>query len=271
VTKHFNRVLLRAIGAVVLVAAPAQRLTAQTNDEARLILGIAVGYVGAVSLWDIPNQPIFPAFGPPDLFHLRREMHSDVSVSGHATYFSGPHLGVTGEFTYLGLGTTDGCELAQDNGNLELAAMCDGLKGKIGTASTTVVNGGVVYRPFSRTGLQPYFKGMVGLAFTPSSTIAMRSEYGAIADTSLILTVYQDAGWKSIRPSGTLAFGISTAPSSGYQIHAEVRETWMGLGVVTGPTSGQGFVPPSKTSLKGFTSVLVGFDVVLAKQRGRRY
>ncbi|MES1259225.1 MAG: hypothetical protein ABUL71_01425 [Gemmatimonadota bacterium] len=45
----------------------------------------------------------------------------------------------------------------------------------------------------------------------------------------------------------------------------------MGLGVVTGPTSGQGYVPPSKTAMKGFTSVLVGFDVVLAKQRGRRY
>ncbi|MES1259224.1 MAG: hypothetical protein ABUL71_01420 [Gemmatimonadota bacterium] len=190
--QRLARHAFHGIGAIVLMAAPTQRLVAQTNDESRLILGIAVGYVGAVSLWDIPNQPIFPAFGPPDLFHLRREMHSDISVSGHATFFSGPHLGVTGEFTYLGLGTTDGCELAQDNGNVELAAMCDGLKGKIGTASTTVVNGGLVYRPLSRTGLQPYFKGMVGLAFTPSSTIAMRSEYGAIADTSLILTVYKD-------------------------------------------------------------------------------
>lgn len=264
--------VLRSIGwASVLLIAPWRAAGAQTNDEARLTLGIAAGFIGSTTLWDIPSQPIFSPFNEPDLFHLHRDMHSDITISGHATYYGGPHLGLTAEFTYLGLGTSDGCTVVHDNGNVELQAVCDALKGTLGTASTTVVNGGIIYRPLSRTFLQPYFKGVVGLAFTPSSTVAMRSVYGAIGDTSLILTVYKDDDWKEIRPSWTVGFGVSTAPSSGYQIRVEARETWLTLSEVTGPTTGQGFVPPHQSVIKMFPSILIGFDVVLAKQRGRRY
>ena len=64
---------------------------------------------------------------------------------------------------------------------------------------------------------------------------------------------------------------VTASPSSGYQIHVEVRETWLALGVINGPTIGQGFVPNHSSVLKGYPSILVGFDVVLARQRGRRY
>lgn len=254
------------------LAASMAPLHGQTNDQARLTLGIGGGYIGSTSLWDVPRQPVYlPSSPDPDLFHLRRELKSDITISGHATYYGSPHLGVTGEFTYLGLGSSDACEVVQDNGNLELASVCSALKGTLGSASTAVVQAGLVYRPMSRSAFQPYAKLMGGLAFTPSSTIAMRSVYGAIADTDLIVTIYKDDHWKSIRTSWTAALGISTAPSQGYQLRVEARETWLPLGVVTGPTSGQGFVPPSKTVIKGVPSIIVAFDIVLAKQRGRRY
>jgi hypothetical protein len=256
---------------LALLMASAGALAAQTHDEARLTLGMSAGFMGSEVLWDVANQPIISAFDTPDLFHLHRETHSDISISGHATYFRGPHLGFTGEFTYVGLGNSDACEIVQDGGDAELVAACNALKGANGSASTTLIQGGVVYRPLSRSFLQPYFKGVVGLAFTPSSTIQTRSDYGAIGDTALILTIYTDDHWKELRPTWTAAFGISTAPSSGYQLHVEVRESWLALGVVTGPTSGQGFAPPSKSVIKGFPSILVGFDIVLEKQRGRRY
>jgi opacity protein-like surface antigen len=256
---------------IALLVAPAWSVSAQTNDEARLTLGIAAGFIGSHLLWDIPNQPVASSFDSPDIFHLRREVRSDISISGHATFYRGPHLGFTGEFTYAGLGTSDGCQVVQDGGDPELAAACDALKENLGSASVTLIQGGLVYRPLARAGLQPYFKGLVGLAFTPISTIETRSFYGSIADTSLILTIYTDDSWKELRPTWTAALGVSTAPSSGYQLHVEVRQSWLPLGVVTGPTSGQGFVPPHKTAIKGFTSVLVGFDIVLEKRRGRRY
>ena len=43
------------------------------------------------------------------------------------------------------------------------------------------------------------------------------------------------------------------------------------LPVITGPTSQQGFDPPSKTVLKGFPSIVVGFDIVLEHRPGHRY
>jgi hypothetical protein len=256
---------------VALLVAPIALLKAQTNDESRLTLGISAGYVGSRVLWDVPAQSIAAAFDPPDLFHLHRETHSDISISGHFAFYPSPHVGFTGEFTYVGLGNSDSCTLVQDGGDPELEAACSALTGSDGSASTTLVQGGLIYRPLTRSFLQPYFKGLVGLAFTPSSTLETISTYGAIGDTSLVITIYKDDNWHELRPTWTTAFGVSTAASSGYQLHIEVRESWLPLSVVTGPTSGQGFVPPHKTVIMGFPSILVGFDIVLEKRRGRRY
>lgn len=261
----------RAACTVALVLAPVGALRAQTNDESRLTFGMSAGYIGGTMLWDVANQPILSSFEPPDLFHLHRETHGDITVSGHATFYRGPHIGFTGEFTYVGLGATDSCNLVQDGGDAELFAACSSLKGAQGSAPTTLIQGGMVYRPLARADLQPYLKGLVGVAFTPSSLIAMQTTYGAIGDTTLNLTIYQDDSWKEVRPTWTAAIGISTAPSSGYQVHVEFRESWMPLDVITGATAGQGFVPPRKTVIKGFPSVLIGFDIVLEKRRGRRY
>ncbi|MGH7592562.1 MAG: hypothetical protein ACRELE_01715 [Gemmatimonadales bacterium] len=244
---------------------------AQTNDEARLTMGGSAGWIGSTQLWDIPTQPILSIFDGPDIFHLHRELRSDITISGHGTYFRGPHLGFTGEFTYLGLGTTDACSVVQDGGDVELLAACKALNGEQRPASVTNVQAGVVIRPLTRTFIQPYAAAMGGVAFTPSSTVSMTAVYGAIADTLLTLIVYPDDHAREIRPSWTLAAGFATAPSAGYQLRFEIRETWMPQTVITGATSGQGFVPPTRSVIKAFPSILVGFDVVLQKRRGRRY
>ena len=256
---------------VALLFAPTAALRAQTNDESRLTLGISAGYIASRVLWDVPAQPIASVFDPPDIFHLHRETHSDISVSGQFAYYPGPHIGFTGEFTYVGLGAADACTVVQDGGDAELRTACSALQGTYGSASTTLVQGGMIYRPLTRTFIQPYFKGLAGLAFTPGSSIQTRSTYGSIGDTALILTIYEDPDWKELRPTFTAVAGFSTASTSGYQLHVEARESWLGLGVVTGPTSGQGFIPPHKTVLMGFPSIMVGFDIVLEKRRGRRY
>jgi hypothetical protein len=40
---------------------------------------------------------------------------------------------------------------------------------------------------------------------------------------------------------------------------------------VTGPSSGRGQVPPHETAYKHIFSLTVGLDVILERQRGRRY
>ncbi len=106
--------------------------------------------------------------------------------------------------------------------------MCNALQGTYGSASTTLVQVGMIYRPLARSFIQPYLlQGACGLAFTPTSSIQMRSNDGAIGDMALILTVYEDPDWKELRPTFTAAFGFSTAPNAGYQIHVEARESWL--------------------------------------------
>ncbi|HEY4319846.1 MAG TPA: hypothetical protein VGM77_01605 [Gemmatimonadales bacterium] len=259
---------------LVAIAGNPSRAEAQTSDQARLSLGVFGGWIGPRTIWAVPNQPILssePGLYDPDVYSLRREVRSDITLGGHFTYFSSPHVGFTGEFTYLGLGATDSCQLTQDGGDPELRDACTAIAGQQQSASVTTVQGGLIIRPLAHSTLQPYIKGMFGMAFTPSSMIHMESIYGFIADTLVALTVYNDDSYSPIRPSWTGALGIETAPSSGYQIRVEVRDTWLPISEVTGATSGQGYVPPHRTTIRSFPSVLVGFDVVLQKTRGRRY
>ncbi|MGH7581618.1 MAG: hypothetical protein ACREL5_00160 [Gemmatimonadales bacterium] len=256
------------------------RLGAQTHDEAHLIVGISAGWIGEERLWHIPDQAIASSFeSVRDTFNLVRTVRSNISISGHVTFYPHPRIGFTGQFTYLGLGTTDGCSVAYDAGDAELVQACKALSSSNRSASTVAVQGGVVVRPLPRAGAQPYFEGLVGLAFTPTSTVETRSIFGAIGDTTLNLTIYNDTHWGQIRPSWTAAFGIATAPSQGYQLRVEFRETWMALTAVTQATTGQGYEPgqdpggkgAERSVIKGFPSILVGFDVVLTRQPGRRY
>jgi hypothetical protein len=256
---------------IALSAVATSRMPAQTQDEARLIIGISAGRIGAVGLYDIPSQPIESPTNGPSAFHLNREFRANITMSGHLTYFRGPHLGVSLEFTYLGLGTRDRCTVTQDGGDVELLRACAALDGKIRSPATSEIQGGFMLRPLSQSPLQPYVKAQGGLAFTPNSTTYTVSEYPGINGEPLLTTVFPDDTTPSIRPSWTAAFGISTAPHTGYQFRVEVRESWMRLNEITGPTSYQGLAPPIKAVIKGFPSIVFGFDVVLAKRRGRRY
>ena len=267
ITSQMTRRLLAA----AMLVAPTVAV-AQTSDEARLTMGVSAGWIGAKTLWDVPAQPILSTFDSPDLFHLHREIRSDITLSGSLVYFRTPHIGIVGEFTYLGLGTTDACTVVQDGGDVSLVDACAALKGAELPASVTTVQTGLVLRPFVRGFIQPYFKAMGGVAFTPSSPVTMASTYGLVGDTLIVLTIYKDDRWHSVRPSWAFGAGFATAPSSGYQLRLEFRETWMQMSEVTGPNAtGQGFVPPTRSVIKGFPSIMVSFDVVLEKRHGRRY
>jgi hypothetical protein len=285
----------QAVAALLCLSASA--LHAQGTEWARLTIGVAIGLRTTASLWDIPNQPVLSAstslggpIYPSDLFHLNRQVRGGITFAASATQFTSPHVGLTIEFVYLGLRFHDTCILAHDGGDPDLASACRyvGSDQKFGaginsadgyhdatninqSGSTTVVQGGLVVRPFKPAALQPFFKVLVGFAATPMSTIAMASTYGAIADTSLNLIIYQDYGWKTVRPVGTLGVGFATAPASGLQFHAELRETFLTQSIVNGPTATQNIQPPSRSPFKGYPSVLIGLDLVLKRVRAKRY
>ena len=257
------------LGLLIAVPAEAQR----TNDESRLTVGIAAGWIGGIDLWQVDNEPIFTTV--PDLhdtYALRRVLRSDVTLSGQMTYYRGEHLGYSAEFTYVGLGTDDACTLVQASGDAENAVACSALNGRERTASASSLNAGFTFRPWGRLSIQPYVKALAGLTIMPRSTIETTSDYNSPIDGSpTALHIFLDDTWKSFRPSGVLAIGFATAQSSGYQLRVEFRETWVGLRTVTGPSISEETVPPTKGVIRAFPSIMVGFDIVLEKSRGRRY
>ncbi len=68
-----------------------------------------------------------------------------------------------------------------------------------------------------------------------------------------------------------LGVGAAFAINKAYYLRWEVRDNYIGVVKVSGATPDAGFIPPHETAYKHLFSVHVGFDVVLERQRGRRY
>ncbi len=261
---------------MMLVAlAATNRLAAQhTSDEARLVVGISAGWIGGHHLWDVTGQRLPQQFpGLYDTVALGRSERENLTMTGEVTYYGGEHFGWTGEFTYIGAGLTDACTFAHPSNDTYNQQVCGALDGREEPASTVTLAGGVNYRPTGRTQFQPYFRAVAGLSLMPRSTRAVVVNF---YDPSGNLTegdVYVDNNWSELRPTGALGFGIATAPSQGYQLSVEFRETWVRVSNVTGPTAPPytGIDAPHTGAWLRLPSLTVGFSVVLQKSRGRRY
>jgi hypothetical protein len=252
--------------ALLLGAVPA---VGQIHDEARLTVGMALGYIKGAELWRVSHQPITEFDLEQDIFDLHRTITSNLTLSAQASYFPSSHLGYTGEFTYIGLGTEDNCQHVGGAGGDPGTAACAALSGVTRPGSSVSLMGGVIWRPISRTAYQPFVRGLLGAAVVPRSTLQLSSTFGVLQDSRL--DIYTQENSHMVRPSGTLGVGIATAPSAGYQLSIELRESWVVIPVVTGPTVEAGLDPPSANRLKAFPGFMVGLNIVLERRRGRRY
>lgn len=254
----------------LFLALPIASATAQaTRDESRLVIGVATGYIAGSDLWTVARQPILSNSGSNDVFRLSRRIRPNFAIVGQATWYSRGNLGFTGELSYLGLGTVDGCGLVEASGSLLNRLACDAIDEFEHPASVVGLGGGVVFRPASRAFLQPYLRGVGGIAIAPRSTVKMVGAIGVVGDS--IFTIYPESRGSDARLSGSISIGVATPATAGYQLHLEFRNNWVQLPIVTGPSQYQGIVPPTKSVWKALPSFLVGFDVVLEKRRGRRY
>jgi len=251
-------------------ALPMTETTAQaTRDQSRLVLGVSLGYIGGTDLGRVAAQPITTSSEATDVFRLKRGIRSNVTFIGQATWYSSANLGFTGEIAYIGLGTRDACTLVAASGDPLNRIVCGTLNGNERPASATSLGVGANFRPASRSFLQPYVRAVTGLALVPRSTVRTVATIGQFGDTAF--TIYPGNNGTDTKLTGTLAAGFATSASPGYQFRVELRNTWVQLPIVTGPTVFQGEIPPTRTAWKALPSLLIGFDIVLEKRRGRRY
>ena len=258
---------LIALPIALMVAAPAASAQA-SNDESRLVVGILGGWIGGSELWST-TQPVFAIGNRTDQFLLVRDMRANITMLGQMTYFPSPGFGWTGEISYIGLGTRDGCRLQVDNGDEFNQAACAAIDTRDRAASAVTASAGIVLRASSRGDLQPYLRANVGVALVPRSTTTMTAFFGE--DDEFALVIYEEDDSRAAKPLGALSFGLATSPRAGYQLRLEARATAVQLQVVTGPAPSGSLTPERGSKWTILPSVAVGLDIVLEKRRGRRY
>lgn len=258
-----------ALVTVLLIGGTASLAAQRSHDESRLVMGIAGGWIGGSDLWAV-QQPVVSTNGSqPDLFDLHRSLRSNITLSGQLTFFPSPRLGLTGEATYLGLGTHDQCTLINSTHDFTNELACRSINGDDRSASGVALMGGVLLRPFPRSLFQPYVRVLGGLSLVPRSTVELVAAFGT--ENEEALPIYTGTKSREVRPTGALAFGIATAPHAGYQVRLEVRNTWVSLPTVTSPNAAVNMPANAKSRYIALPTVTLGFDVVLEKRRGRRY
>lgn len=253
--------------ALVALALGAQCATAQaTHDAPTLTLGLSAGWTQGADFWHITNQPITAPAGQFDIFDIHRRLTGNFSFGFQATVYKSPNVGFTAEVSYLGIGTQDTCILATATGYQQSRDACTALN--TSTRSTSAANflAGVVLRPWSRALIQPYGLVRAGFSAISNNLVALT----AITSTVRV-PIYPSSGGLDFRPSGMIGLGLATNFGVGYQFRLEGRETWLQLSTVTGPSAHDEIAPPTGTVFKRLGSLLIGFDVILEKSRGRRY
>jgi hypothetical protein len=102
-------------------------------------------------------------------------------------------------------------------------------------------------------------------------------EAGLLLNQSSVLTRAEQRGGFSPSeadpgPAGlALGVGATMVLSRGYHLRWEVRDNIVGVERVSGPVQQVTLIPPHETAYKHLFSVFIGLDVILERQRGRRY
>lgn len=257
--------------AVACVATLCSPLTAQrTRDRPTLIFTVSAAYLDGVHLWSVPDQPVTDNSLVPltDHFALSRGVKRTIGGGFSGTYYRGTHVGITAEAFLLGLGYDDRCTLvapAQSQANVE---RCSSIDEEERSAAAVAASAGLVYRIASDEFISPFLRASAGFLINNQSPLLVVGERNSGAK----LIIYDDNNLGTrLRPAFGLGLGTTVAVGKGYQLRWEIRDNIVGIQAVTGAIADRGEVPPHKTVYRHIFSLNLGLDVILERQRGRRY
>jgi hypothetical protein len=252
----------------------AARLAAQAQgDQATITLGLTAGYVGGASLWQVPNQPFIPGAGlPADTLNISDVISPNFGFGLTSTYYKTSSFGFTGELLLLGAGTELQCQVKSTTGNPTTDELCSTISNSGTTGSSVTISLGAAARLASHSAVSPFFTARGGAIITDQSTIAVEGDTLINDSTFETITVYDDPDRTMVNWYVQLAAGASFAIAKGYRLRVEARDNIFPVAVVTGPDLPTvGATPPNGMATKQLFSLMIGFDVVLERKRGRRY
>jgi opacity protein-like surface antigen len=254
-----------AVAGLLLAALPLSVSAQRSGDRARLVFTVSGAYIAGRGLWTVPNQQL-EVDGVENTLVLGRNIQNTFGAAVGATYHPGETFGLNAEAFLIGLGYDDACRVTSGGGD-RIAQVCDNIDEQEKSAAAVAVSVGGVVRVASREFISPFARASVGLLLMNQSSVLMQGQ----SNSGALLTIYEDDTRTRIRPSLTLGVGATMVMSRGYHLRWEVRDNIVGVERVTGPVALVTQIPPHETTYKHLFSVLIGIDVILERQRGRRY
>ncbi len=259
------------LGGLTLMA-PAAVAAQGRADQARLMFTLGFGQLsGGGHLWSVGRQPVLIGPGVVDTIAVTRAFRRSLNVTFSGTYFPGNHLGFNFEGQLLGLGTADDCSIRFSFGDELTSDLCRTIGRSTHYASTVALSGGVIFRVASHQVLHPYVRANLGFVVSQASFLRTTGRVGTDSTETADLALYTDDDPASVQPYLSFGGGLVAIIGRGYQFRAEVRDNWVRLPAVSGPTPRQGVTPGSERVGRHFLTLLVGFDIVLERKHGRRY
>jgi hypothetical protein len=257
-----------AVG-LVLATQTAVAAAQRTGDQARLVFTISGAFIGSKGLWSVPDQRVAVDELPTNLA-INRSATSTFGASLGATYYPEGPIGFTGEAFLLGLGYDDACRVTSTGAiSLRVMEVCEDIDRQEKSAAAVSVSVGSIFRLASREFVSPFFRAGLGVLFSNQSSILTQGV--SISNGGALLVIYDDEVRSRVRPTIQLGVGATMVLSRGYHLRWEVRDNIVGVEEITSAVQNVGAVPPHETSFEHVWSVLIGLDVILERQRGRRY
>jgi hypothetical protein len=265
---------MRPLLALALVAVVATPLSAQRrSDQARISLGVGVGYNGGASMWQVRDQPV-NALGTPgnaDSVDLLRRARPNIGITFLGAYYPNDRLGFTGEIHLIGLGHEDRCFMRTAPAQTDNNEICTNINGREVRGSATGLTVGAMVRPFPWSAVQPYVRANVGMFTDQHSATEVTATYVEGGGEEVSYTIYRDRDQTTIRPMFALAGGMTAFVGRSYQLRMEVKDNIVPLEEVLGPEPSINAIPESRFRYEHVVSFYIVLEVVLEKRRGRRY
>jgi hypothetical protein len=249
-----------------LVSLASSATARQTADQTRLSIGLSIGASSGAAAWSISGQPVVHN-GVTDSMNLGRRLNGSISAAALVTYFPTAHWGLSGEIALVGGRYDARCAITSQSASVPNSQVCASIDQSVTQSNSVAFNGGVLFRPWSRSVLSPFLSARAGLLVGSMSSIETSGTRGG----SLVV-MYFDPSPGRVTPLAMLGAGVTTSAGPGYQFRWEVRDIIMGIEEVTGPTNGRPQQEPShQRRYRQRWTFLFGFEVVLDRSRGHRY
>ncbi|MEZ0336360.1 MAG: hypothetical protein ACAI18_20400, partial [Gemmatimonadales bacterium] len=164
----------------------------------------------------------------------------------------------------------DACQVTSTGEvSLYVSEVCEDIDRQEKSASAVALSVGGIFRIASREFISPFVRAGVGVLISNQSSLLTQGV--GISNNGALLVIYDDDAQGRVGPAIGLGVGATVVLSRGYHLRWEVRDNIIGVEEVTGAVATVGTVPPHETNFEHVWSVLIGLDVILERQKGRRY